>query len=108
MKVIVSIDIKSIMSIDTINIVYIDMKKRNLREGYCVYTHNNSQPEHDTACRVGRRRGMGDNTDKGLCGERGTGWPLCIGFRRIMSTSFSAKSILRCILRSRFVIGQET
>ena len=44
MKVIVSIDIKSIMSIDTINVVYIDMKKRNLREGYCVYTHNNSQP----------------------------------------------------------------
>ena len=34
MKVIVSIDIKSIMSIDTINVVYIDMKKRNLREGY--------------------------------------------------------------------------
>ena len=57
MKVIVSIDIKSIMSIDTINVVYIDMKKRNLREGYSVYTHNNSQPELDTACRVGWRRG---------------------------------------------------
>ena len=91
---IVSIDIEFIMSIDTINVVYIDMKKRNLHEGYYVfrhkdyyvYTHNNSQPEHDTACRVGRRRGMGDNTDKGLCGGRGTGCPLCIGFRRIVST----------------------
>ena len=108
MKVIVSIDIKSIMSIDTINVVYIDVKKRNLHEGYCVYTHNNSQPEHDTACSVGRRRGVGNNTDKGLCGGRGTGCPLCIGFRRIMSTSFSPKSILRCILGSGFVIGQET
>ena len=106
MKVIVSIDIKSIMSIDTINVVYIDMKKRNLREGYCVYTHNNSQPEHDTACRVGWRRGMGVNIDKSLCGGRGTGCPLCIGFRRIISISFSPKSILRRILRSGFVIGQ--
>ena len=62
MKVIVSIDSKIIMSIDTINVVYMGMKKRNLREGYCVYrhkdyyvyTHNNSQPERDTACSVGR------------------------------------------------------
>ena len=61
MKVIVSKDIKSFMSIDKINVVYIDMKKRNLREGYCVYAHNNSQPERNTACRVGWRRGMGNN-----------------------------------------------
>ena len=108
MKVIVSIDIKSIMSIDTINVVYIDMKKRNLHEGYCVYAHNNSQPERDTACRVGWRRGMGDNIDKSLCGGRGTGCPLCIGFLCIVSALFSPKNILRSILRSGFVISQET
>ena len=106
MKVIVSIDIKSIMSIDTINVVYIDMKKRNLREGYCIYTQNNSQSERDTACRVGWRRGMGDNIDKSLCGGRGSGCPLCISFRRIVSISFSPMSVPRRILRSGFVIGQ--
>ena len=40
MKFIVSIDIEIIMSIDTINVVYIDTKKRNLHEGYCVYRYN--------------------------------------------------------------------
>ena len=84
MKFTVSIDIEIIMSIDTVTLVHVDMKKRNLHEGYCVYrhkdyyvyTHNISQPERDTACGVGRRRGMGDNTDKGLCVGRGTGCPL--------------------------------
>ena len=106
MRIIKYICMKFIVSIDTITLVHVDMKKRNLHEGYCVYTHNNSQPERDTACRVGWRRGMGINIDKSLCGRRGTGCPLCIGFRRIISISFSPKSILRRILRSGFVIGQ--
>ena len=40
MKFIVSIDIEYIMSIDTITLVYVDMKKGNLHKGYCVYRHN--------------------------------------------------------------------
>ena len=55
MKVIVSIDIKSIMSIDTINVVYIDMKKRNLHEGYCVYRHEGYYVYRYNKCRIYRR-----------------------------------------------------
>ena len=68
---IMSIDIKIIMSIDTINVVYIDMKKRNLHEGYCVYTHDNGQPERNTACSVGRRRGVGTTQTKACVGGEG-------------------------------------
>ena len=39
MKFIASIDIEIIMSIDTITFVYVDMKKGNLHEGYCIYRH---------------------------------------------------------------------
>ena len=46
MNFIVSIDIEIIMSIDTITLVYIYMKKRNLHEDYCVYRHKDC---HSTA-----------------------------------------------------------
>ena len=64
-----SIDMKVIMSIDTINVRYIDMKKkRNLHEGYCVYTHNNSQLEHDM---LGGEEGWGTTQTKACVGGEG-------------------------------------
>ena len=37
MRIIKYICMKFIVSIDTITLVHVDMKKRNLHEGYCVY-----------------------------------------------------------------------
>ena len=85
MKVIVSIDIKIIMSI---HIITASLSTTQLAV-------------------LGGEGGWGTTQAKACVGGEGYHL-LCISFRRIVSTSFSLKSLLRCILRSGSVIGQET
>ena len=56
---------------------------------------------------LGGEGGWEQHRQRLVWGERDR-LPAMHRLQRIVSTSFSPKSILRCILRSGFVIGQET